>query len=599
MIDRILQIYEESHYDFRKTAFSQDPLAHLFPQWVDYYRMKAAIAEALQPKTILEIGVRFGYSAAAFLHGAPGARYIGIDSDSPSFGGSVGALDWARATLPAGQTELIQADSQAMSRFPGGIYDLIHIDGQQDGDGTFLDLEKALRQAHVILLDGYFWSTPNFLSANEFIRKYRRAIEYFLAIPGYAGDLIICVKPSALNVRPEGRATNSAQIRATYDSAYYLNDCGGWESFGLHSHQQLSDVRLGTLLDLAFVKAPQRMLDLGCGRGEITLQAARQGCFVTAVDYSPDAVEIVRCGLARESVPADRVDLRCADATELLVDKPVDVAVAGDLVEHLSPPELERLYANVAMQLADDGLFIVHTFPNSWFYKYDYPRRRRAAATHGAYLAPNPRSHYERLMHINEQSPRTLRASLRRHFPHVLLWFADAANPGGSLLCPMTPRQLAAQPDLYAIASKLPIDVDLISGLFRSQPLTEEDVREVVLISQTKRIEITAGAQSQVMVHLQNGSTSPLGAQKPNPVCFAYHWLESATRRIFLYEGERTRIAPCAKAGTTQAYFPLFSAPNEPGSYILQITLVQEGVRWFDWTNPAACVEIEAIVNSA
>jgi len=37
------------------------------------------------------------------------------------------------------------------------------------------------------------------------------------------------------------------------------------------------------------------------------------------------------------------------------------------------------MYRRIAEHLAPDGLLIVHSFPNSWFYRYGYPRRRREA----------------------------------------------------------------------------------------------------------------------------------------------------------------------------------------------------------------------------
>ena len=82
--------------------------------------MKAAIAEALQPASILEIGVRYGYSGAAFLHGAHTTYYTGLDADKISFGGAKGAFEWARKTLPSSQSELILTNTQCLDRFPGG-----------------------------------------------------------------------------------------------------------------------------------------------------------------------------------------------------------------------------------------------------------------------------------------------------------------------------------------------------------------------------------------------------------------------------------------------------------------------------------------------
>ena len=123
--------------------------------------MKWAIASVLQPKSILEIGVRYGYSALAFLNASPSARYLGIDLDVAAFGGSVGAIDWARKACSKYQAEFLVADSTKMLRLPGERYDLIHVDGQQDGDATMHDLILASTQASYILVDGYFWSRPN------------------------------------------------------------------------------------------------------------------------------------------------------------------------------------------------------------------------------------------------------------------------------------------------------------------------------------------------------------------------------------------------------------------------------------------------------
>src|ERR1035438_4093889 len=52
---------KQSDYDFRLSACPDDPFRYLFDEWVPYYRGKWAIARYLQPKRILEIGVRYGY----------------------------------------------------------------------------------------------------------------------------------------------------------------------------------------------------------------------------------------------------------------------------------------------------------------------------------------------------------------------------------------------------------------------------------------------------------------------------------------------------------------------------------------------------------
>src|ERR1700681_1354881 len=120
MVEEILSMALASTYDFRTTANPGDPLQHLFPEWVLYYRTKWAIAKVLKPQSILEIGVRYGYSALALLNGSPSARYLGIDLDVTAFGGSVGAIDWARQVCSEFRTEFLLADSTKMERFSGG-----------------------------------------------------------------------------------------------------------------------------------------------------------------------------------------------------------------------------------------------------------------------------------------------------------------------------------------------------------------------------------------------------------------------------------------------------------------------------------------------
>ena len=593
MIDRILHYYRETDYDFRATACPTDPLAHLFEEWVSYYRLKAAIAAVLQPKSILEIGVRYGYSAAAFLHGSPNASYLGIDSDSDSYGGRSNAIAWARKILAGKPAEFLVANSQMMARFPGSVYDLIHVDGQQDGDGTYHDLELAVQQGRYVLVDGYFWTATNFACINEFLMRHKDVIEFYSVVPGYAGELLIKIDPRLLQQSAHSSlgSRDSEALRQDYTREYYLSDCGGWDSFQKHHGRQIADHRLGSVADLALLDSPGRLLDLGCGRGELTYAAASRGIRVSALDYSPSAIEIAQSVFHKGEPSATLVEWLCSGATAASLTGTYDVAVASDLVEHMTPADLEQMYAAVARHLSPRGRFIVHTYPNLWYYQYDYSRRRRVAASVGAYLPREPRSRYEKLMHINEQSPRVLRRQLQRHFPHVLLWFAAPEELAGSLGHRFTRRELAAARDLYVIASHQPIAGEQIAELLRTSPISAEEARHVGVKVLDCPGTWPAGSEFEIGVRVVNNSSTPLSSYPPFPVHITHHWLDAQTGAVVLFDGERTRILPSLPAASARDFRAAVKTPPKSGIFRLQVRLVQEQIRWFEECENAAASE--------
>lgn len=54
MLDELISTYNHTDYDFRNYSFPGDKLLHLFNEWVDYFRMKYAIAKMIRPISILE-----------------------------------------------------------------------------------------------------------------------------------------------------------------------------------------------------------------------------------------------------------------------------------------------------------------------------------------------------------------------------------------------------------------------------------------------------------------------------------------------------------------------------------------------------------------
>ena len=61
-----------------------------------------------------------------------------------------------------------------------------------------------------------------------------------------------------------------------YTKEYYKSCCQGYEEFKL-SKGELLPLRLSIPLKLAQIKAGMRVVDIGCGRGEIVIHCARLG----------------------------------------------------------------------------------------------------------------------------------------------------------------------------------------------------------------------------------------------------------------------------------------------------------------------------------
>lgn len=96
--------------------------------------------------------------------------------------------------------------------------------------------------------------------------------------------------------------------------------------------------------------------------------------------------------------------------------------------------------------------------------------------------------------------------------------------------------------------------------------------------------EMAVGEQATGEVRFKNTSTmtwpSKPNSKGKNAVNFSYHWL-SGTGEVVVFDGLRTALPNDVKAGESVQLQPAIKAPDRPGSYLLELTLVQEGNAWF------------------
>lgn len=109
-------------------------------------------------------------------------------------------------------------------------------------------------------------------------------------------------------------------------------------------------------LALPFVSG--RVLDLGCGLGNLSLEAARRGCTATAVDASPAAVERLARAAREESLP---LSVRQQDIAGYCCEGEFDTVIAIGVVMFFPCAEAHRLLDEIRRAVAPGGRAIVNT----------------------------------------------------------------------------------------------------------------------------------------------------------------------------------------------------------------------------------------------
>ena len=138
----------------------KDPKVRMFKvlRAINYYGYYWQIGAHVRPKSILEIGVRYGYSAICLIDGAQtNPSYVGIDHEHfPN--SNAYALEQIRQHT-TGSVSIIKATSQrfALNESPPiGTFDLVHLDASHKAEGVLSDLNFAgrhLKAGGMIIID--------------------------------------------------------------------------------------------------------------------------------------------------------------------------------------------------------------------------------------------------------------------------------------------------------------------------------------------------------------------------------------------------------------------------------------------------------------
>jgi ubiquinone/menaquinone biosynthesis C-methylase UbiE len=223
----------------------------------------------------------------------------------------------------------------------------------------------------------------------------------------------------------KSRALPSSSI---YTGEYFLSGaCEGLDEY-LAGH--LSMVKQHEF-DYLGIQPGERVLDLGCGRGESSAEILRRDAWPIAIDYAAAAVSLTHQHLDGRSVVVR------ADATRLpFAAASFDRVLMGDVIEHLPWAHGIAALQEIERVLVSGGQAIIHTSPNIWFIRVVMWPLRLVLRVLGRQEVLFRFDEYDRLrqaMHPNELSPRTIVRLMREAGVQAETWVdGDVLRSGAS-----------------------------------------------------------------------------------------------------------------------------------------------------------------------
>lgn len=258
-----------------------------------------------------------------------------------------------------------------------------------------------------------------------------------------------------------------------------------------------------------------------------------------------------------------------------------DRIVMADVVEHIEQDVLEKIFEKISLSLSKTGVLVVHTAPNKDYYEMIYPELRKQSANIGYYLPENPRSYYEQLMHINEQSPEKLKQSLGKFFLYVKVWTGSVEdiNAEKSQMESQRDNQIFA----YASNGKEALEA-IVKEIAGTDEKPEVDSCRVLIEANDFKISGDGKGDEYIDVTIENLGSELITSRRKYPVYMAYHIL-SQSGDMLLFEGERTKIIEVIRPGMKKGLKMKIAIPEgleKNRQYIVRITCVAEGFFWFD-----------------
>jgi cyclopropane fatty-acyl-phospholipid synthase-like methyltransferase len=159
-----------------------------------------------------------------------------------------------------------------------------------------------------------------------------------------------------------------------YTKKYYLSDASGFEEYKRSFGKEL-EPRLLKIVQKIPLKNGMRVLDIGCGRGELVYWAAKNGAGkVIGIDYSKNAISLSDKAKKKwHKRMQDKIIFKEEDALQMKFDNnSFDLIIMTEVFEHLYQEEQVTILKKIHKMLNDEGILFIHTAPSKWFNNHTY-----------------------------------------------------------------------------------------------------------------------------------------------------------------------------------------------------------------------------------
>jgi len=402
--------------------------------------------------------------------------------------------------------------------------------------------------------------------------------------------------------------------------------------FAAQDHDAFSPAYTGNItirrfadLTQPFVEGCRRVVDVGCGPGEITCELARRNpdTRFLGVDHSSAGISVARANAERLALA--NVEFEVADMADFDPGEDVDLVAMFDAFHHLLDPRafIERMGKRTSRFLLIEPQ---GDWKGSWVLGLDLDWlaldvdkiRGRLAHTVGETRPPttgldDPAAPTAATPGGDEGEPVENRYSVEAfeklfagyglrirgtvsgldQYPPEPTLDTPSRRAFGELTYELYQRvdELLFEADLDLHAKHLVIHAERGAASERREraelpggDTAADDLRgahDVEYVAYEGPITVAAGEAFRARVRVRNRSFRVWSSGDPDhPDMVSYHWLDQGGRDV-IADGARSPLPRGVPPDGEVDVGLLIEAPTEPGSYVLAIDMVHEGKAWF------------------